>query len=142
MSDFLKKLKDAADNGEFNSEAAKKIIEIDKKANDFSETKTTNEMEESLNKKIEDSGVKSVSEEDVAKLNSEYEEKMKEHAKKEKILATIATLSNMDDDIEKIMNDLFLFIFKLKSNYDPEDKDCGELYEKIKELENKYKFNN
>ena len=141
MSNFLENLKNAADNGEFNSDAAKKINEIDEKANDFTKMKTTEQMEESLTEKALEVGIKTVSEEDVAKLNSEYEEKMKIRAKEEILLATVVTMINMDEEINGKVEELRLFIADQKKQFDPEDDVHKELYKKIDELTFNYGFN-
>ena len=78
MSKFLEDLKKAADEGEFNSEAAKKINEL----NDLAETKAnemdTGELESSLKKRMEETPVEPLNDDEITELNSEYEEKMAE----------------------------------------------------------------
>mgnify|MGYP006290691971 CR=1 FL=1 len=142
MSDnnFLEDLKKAVEDGNFNSDAAKRINDIDKAANDVNKNKSKDEIKKSIDEKVENSGAKTVDEDNVAELNSKYEEKMQQRAKEETIYATIATLDNLDNEIEKARNDLFLFIQQQRNKYDPDDSDCAELYEKINELTNKYKF--
>lgn len=142
MSDnnFLEDLKKAVEDGNFNSDAAKRINDIDKAANDVNKNKSKDEIKKSIDEKVENSGAKTVDEDKVAELNSKYEEKMQQRAKEETIYATIATLDNLDNEIEKARNDLFLFIQQQRNKYDPDDSDCAELYEKINELTNKYKF--
>ena len=139
---FLNDLKKAVEDGNFNSDAAKKINEIDKQANKLNKEKSQEELKQSINEKVEESGVKNVDKDKVSELNSEYEEKMQHRAKEETILATIATLENLDNEIEKNKEDLFLFIQQQKNKYDPNDEDCNKLYEKINELDYKYEFLN
>ena len=140
MGNFLEDLKKAADTGEFNSDAAKKINEIDDLANDFAKTKTIEQMEDSLTDVAEETGIKTVSEEDVAKLNSEYEEKMKVRAKEEILLATIVTMINIDEEINEKVEELRLFIVDQKKQFDPEDNVHKVLYDKLDELTLKYNF--
>ena len=83
MSTFLENLKKSVETGEFNSEAAKKIIEIDKLAEEKikSLTKTGQSIEDSdlaksVDDRIKEAGVKIISEEEALELNSQYEKKM------------------------------------------------------------------
>ena len=69
-SSFLEKLKKAVDTGEFNSEAAKKIIEIDKLADEKLSTMTKpnisiddSDLSKSINDRVKKAGIKTVSEE-------------------------------------------------------------------------------
>jgi len=139
---FLEDLKKAVESEDstFNSDAAKKINEINKRADQIKKDKSENEIKESVSKRVEDSGVKKVDKEKVSELNSEYHEKMKQRAKEETILATIATLGNMENQIDKDIQELYQFVEELKAKYNSDDEDCGELYEKINELSDKYKL--
>jgi hypothetical protein len=143
MSDILKNLQDALDNGDFNSEAAKKIKEIDERADDFAEMKTTEQMEESLiGKAVEEGGIKTgedVDKEKVAELNSEYEKKMEERAKEEVVYATIAGLMNLDEELEEKLYGLGVYVRNLRAEYmgNPLNDD---LFKKLDELEEKYDF--
>ena len=139
MSEFLENLKKAADTGNFNSEAAKKINEIDDKANNFSETRSVEQMEDSLTEKALDAGIKTVSEKDITKLNSEYEEKMKERAKEERLLATIVELVNLDVELKEKLYELGIYIRNLREKY-MDDETNTTLFEKLDQLEEKYDF--
>ena len=63
---------------------------------------------------------------------------MQPRVKEEKFYATIATLENLDYEIEKNKEDLFLFIQQQKRNFDPNDESAKTLHEKLNELIEKY----
>lgn len=143
MSTFLENLKNAADNGEFNSEAAKKINEIDEKANDFSETKSVEQMEDSLiDKAKKDGEIKSVSEEEALELNSDYEKKMDEIKVRDAVNAQFATLIEIEDMVKASIEDMFGFIDELDNKFNKEFEDenpiFGDLSQKIEEIKSKY----
>jgi uncharacterized FAD-dependent dehydrogenase len=135
---FLEELKKAVDDGNFNSNAAKKINDIDKLADKHSKSKSTDDINQSINDRVKDSGVKTVDKDKIADLNTEYEEKMRERSEQEKVLAVIATLDNIDHNIEKEFSDLISLIEQQKNKYDLNDQKYSELLEKINELTNKY----
>ena len=143
MSDFLDNLKKAVEEGEFNSDAAKKINEIDERANDFSETKTTEQMEESLiaTAAQEGGGIKTVDKEKLDEMNSEYVEKMREQAKEEEILGVTAGLMNLEMEVNEKLYGFGTYIRNLKEEF-KNVKGSEFLLEKIEEFENKYDFSN
>ncbi len=136
-SPFLDNLKKAVNTGEFNSEAAKKIMEIDKLA----DTKTPAEAEKSLNKRLEDVGVKVLSEEDV-ELNSQYEKKMEEIKKQDAVNAQIATLIEIEDMVRLSIGDMLAHIQELEDKFDKEflaeDPMYADLSQKIEQIKLKY----
>lgn len=140
MSEFLSNLKKAVEEGDFNSDVAKKINEIDELADKVSKDKSEEEIQKSINDRIKQSGVKTINEEKIGELNSECEMKMYQRSKEEIILATIATLTNMDYSLERQKDELSLFIEEQKNEYDPENEEHAELYKKINELIKKYEF--
>ena len=73
MSDFLDNLKKSVEEGEFNSEAAKKINQVDDLAEQVLEEKSVQEIEDSVLDTAVAGGVRTVDEDEVARLNSEYE---------------------------------------------------------------------
>ena len=83
MSKFLEELKKAADTGEFNSDAAKKINEIDELAEKKATGMSVDELTESLEKRIEANPAVAVTEEEALELNSQYEKKMEEIKKQD-----------------------------------------------------------
>lgn len=141
-NDFLKNLKDSLDNGEFNSDVAKKFNEIEAKANEILKSKTSEEIGNSINEKIDSKNIKRVSEEQMEELNSQYEQQMKERAKEERIFAIIATLNNIENEIDNNLMDMKKLINDSDHEYNQEDEKCVDLFKKIKELQNKYMLNN
>ena len=162
-SSFLDNLKNAVDKGEFNSEAAKKILEINKLADEKIKTMvkpnefvTGSEISESLNKRLEDAGVKTVSEEEAVALNSEYEKKMEEirladiENKRLADLANIVdaqlkTLVEIEDMVKASIADMFSFTDELEGKFKKEFEEgnqmFAELYAKIVEIKIKYESN-
>jgi hypothetical protein len=134
MSKFLEDLKNAADGGEFNSEAAKKIIEVSEAA----ENKAKN-MEPSLKKRMEDTPVEPVSEDEVSELNSEYETEIKEVDAANNQLAMLVEIEDM---VKLTLGDMLGHIESLEENLKDKlnDTPYQELNLKIKEIKSKYKF--
>jgi len=124
MSDFLDKLKKAVDEEEFNSDAAKKIIEI----NDLADTKTVAGSSEELDKRLEAAGVKNVSAEEAVALNSQYEKEMEKIKENDAINGQIATLIEIEDMVKLSINDMFDFISELEDT----------LADKLKEARSKH----
>lgn len=161
MSDFLEKLKNAADSGEFNSEAAKKILEINKLAESKIGNGTEADIEklkESLMKREASSEnseeTKAVSEEEALELNSKYEGKMESLRKEEKknreiaehenmIYQQLSTLIEIEDMVKASIGDMFEFVDGLESRFDKEieakDLRFAELILKMEVLKSKYK---
>lgn len=144
-SNFLKNLKNAVDTGEFNSEAAKKIIEIDKLADEkFTETRdgTKYVNTENLDKLVDEAGVKTVTEEEAAALNSDYEKKMIEIKKQDAVNKQLATLIEVEDMVKMSIDDMLSFIDELENGFEKEfeseDPMFGELYQKIEQIKSKY----
>jgi hypothetical protein len=149
-SEFLKNLKNAVDTGEFNSDAAKKINEIDKLADIIA---PTGGAEANLEKRLKEAGVKTVTEEEALELNSEYEKKMNEIKKVEQENKRIADLINMIDtqlktliEIEEMVKasieDMSSFMdeleVKFEKEFESEDPMYAELSQKIDEITSKY----
>lgn len=147
-SPFLDNLKNAVEKGEFNSEAAKKIIEVAKLAD---EKKNAFGL---VTDRLEKAGfAKSVSEEEATVLNSDYEKKMEELKKQDEENKRIADLTNMVDtqvktlvEIEEMVKasveDMASFIDELETKFSKEfaaeDPMFGELSQKIEQIKSKY----
>jgi len=143
MSIFLENLKKAADSGEFNSDAAKKINQIDEKANIFAENKSVVEMEESLiDKAKRDGEIKSVSEEEALELNSQYEQKMKKIKEQDAVNTQLVTLIDIEGMVKASIGDMYSFIEELEVKFEKElnkeDPIFGDLYLKLEEIKSKY----
>ena len=113
MSEFLENLKNAADTGEFNSDAAKKINEIAKLADSKSSTQSASE----LDKRLDAVGVKNVTAEEAVALNSQYEKNMEKIKFDDAVNAQIATLIDIDDMIKLSIGDMFDFITELELKF-------------------------
>jgi hypothetical protein len=151
-SSFLEKLKKAVDTGEFNSEAAKKIIEIDKLADEKLSTMTKPNI--SIDDRVKKAGIKTVSEEEVLILNSEYEKKMQEMKESDEENKRIAGLTNLADkqletliEIEDMLKasiqDLLSFTKELEEKFGKEFEAKNPIFtnllEKINQINMKYK---
>lgn len=145
MSEFLEGLKKAADSGEFNSEAAKKIIEI----NELVDTKINgsdihrfDEIRESLDKCHKEAGTKTVTEDEAIEMNSQYEKKMEQLKKMDGINAQLATLMEIEDMVKASVEDMFTFVESLENRFEKEieaeDPMLGDLSQKIEQLKAKY----
>jgi hypothetical protein len=138
-SEFLKNLKTAVDGGEFNSEAAKKIIEIDKLAED------KKEADKLIEKRLEEAGVKTasgVTEEEVEMINSEYENQMEAIKQTDLANAQLANLIEIEDMVKATIGDMITFTNDLKEQFGKEfeakNPAFENLLEKINEINIKY----
>ena len=151
MSEFLDNLKKAADNGEFNSEAAKKILEVhdlaEKKLQGKDVVEELENIKSSLEKRqeeaVESEEVKPVSEEKVAEAYTEYEKKMAQFKKLDMVNAQLATLTEIEDMVKLSIEDMFSFVDELEAKFvkeiETEDPMFGELFLKLESIKSKYK---
>jgi tRNA splicing endonuclease len=145
MSTFLENLKKSVENGEFNSEAAKKIIEIDKLAEEKIKllTKTGQSIEDSdLAKTVDDrvkkAGVKIISEEEALELNSQYEKKMEEIKKQDAANQQLATIIDIEDMVKLSIGDMMTFVAELENKFDKTEPIYKDLLAKLEEIKIKY----
>jgi len=136
-SNFLENLKNAVDSGEFNSDAAKKIVEISKLADNakgFSE-KDGEKAKELL-------ASQAVSEEEALRINSQYEEKMKTIKKQELINKQLAIIIDIEEMIRLSISDMFIFVNELTEKFGDElnnnDPMISELQKKIDTIKSTY----
>lgn len=138
MGDFLDNLKNAVEEGEFNSDAAKKINQINEKADGID----PKDAEKLIEKRLEDSGTKVVSEDDVVAKNLEYDREMENIQYKDLILQQIATIQEMEYMVSLSVQDMFQYIKTLeeKFSFDEEDKENlnEDLYNEIKRVRAKF----
>lgn len=148
QSDFLKNLKNAVENGEFNSDAAKKINEIDKIADKVEKTlknegKNLEEvLDEKINKRITDSGFKTVGENEIGEFNDQYENEMNKIKLIDMTSKSLANIIDMDEMITESVKDLLehikevevLFENKLSGN----ENELKMFFEQIKQIKEKY----
>lgn len=148
MNPFLENLKKSVDAGEFNSEAAKKIIEITKLAETkipsggFKSEEDLKELQKSIDKRVEESGVKSVSEEEALELNSEYEKQMEIIKKRDAINQQLVTLVDIEDMVKLSIKDMLSYVTELEDKFKKEietvDPAFKDLAARLEELKNKY----
>jgi hypothetical protein len=133
-SPFLENLKNAVDKGEFNSEAAKKIIEIDKLADEKIDP------DDLVQKRLEVSGVKtaSITEEEAEVINAEYELKMQEIKERDLVLQQIKTLRDIDETIKLSIGDMKEFVQTLEESFDKENPNHADLFFEIQKMKNVY----
>lgn len=154
MSKFLEDLKNAADNGEFNSDAAKKINEIDELAEKKASEMGEDELQESLEKRAQETPAVAVTEEEALELNSQYEEKMealksldaenKKIALAETAKNQLKTLIEIEDMVKLTIQDMMFHIESLEENFKEEFmseiSEFGELSQKMEAIQTKYRF--
>jgi len=139
-SDFLNNLKKTVEAGEFNSEAAKKIIEIA----DLADRKigSTVAIDAAMEAAEREGAIQTVTEQEAAALNSAYEAKMANIKKQDAINLQIATLVDFEDIIKASVDEMFSFIEELDAKFEAEFKSedpmFGELYQKIENLKSEY----
>lgn len=137
MSDFLDNLKNSLDKGEFNSEAAKKILEVDKKADNAKGL--TEEDQKKLKELI---AKEAVSPEEAAKHNTEYETKMKALKEIDGVNAQLANLIDIEDMVQASINDMMSFIKELETQFEKQIEEKNIIYNdlslKIEEVKTKY----
>jgi len=136
-SNFLENLKKSVEEGDFNSEAAKKILEIDRLAD---EKKNAFGL---VGDRIEKTGyAESVSEEEAAAINSEYEKKMEEVKKQDAVNQQLATLIEIEDMVKASIIDMLSYAEELddkfSKEFENEDPMFGELAQKIEQINSKY----
>lgn len=145
MSDFLENLKKAADNGEFNSDAAKKILEI----NELADTKIGSGSPEEVEKlketieKRQEGVIEPVSEEKAIEANTEYEKKMELFKKQDAVNNHLATLIEIEDMVKLSIADMMGHVEELESGFKKEletkDPMFNDLASKIEEIKSNYK---
>ena len=129
-SSFLENLKKSVDTGEFNSEAAKKIIEVDKLAD--------NANVENLADRLEKAGVKTIDEGELGTINSDYEKKMQGIREKDLALHQIAILKEIDETLMLSLYDMKDFITTIETSFDKTKVVNGELFDEVEKVKNKY----
>ena len=145
MNPYLENLKKAVETGDFNSEAAKKIIQIDKNADNAKGLSLTEEEKAELAKRRLDGTLKEntvVTEEEVLKLNSEYEKEMAKIKKEDTVNLQLATLTDIEDMVTASVNDMVSFIKELEDKFKKEFDENDPIFEKLKTktLEIKLKY--
>ena len=129
MNPFLESLKKSVETGEFNSEAAKKINEIDKLADIIA---PTGGAAANIEKRLKEAGIKTVTEEEALTLNSEYDKKMEEIKKQDTVNLQLATLTDIEDMVKLSVDDMVSFIKELEDKFKKEFDENDPIFEKLK----------
>lgn len=136
-NNFLENLKKAVETGEFNSEAANKINEIDKLADN---AKGFTDKDREKAKKL--LNAQAVSEKEAVELNSAYEEKMEKIKKTDIANNRLATLIEIEEMVELTINDMINYIVEVEETFSKEKEEkCvifDTLFNKIEEIRKKY----
>lgn len=143
MSNFLENLKKSVESGDFNSEAAKKIIEIDNAASGIeAELKDTANptdlIEEKILDRLENAGIKTVTEEEAALANSEYEKTMLKIKDEEAAMKVIATLTDIEHMVSESIEDMLDYIIDIEESFKKENVANDNLFKMIMEIKKKY----
>ena len=138
LSPFLENLKKSVETGDFNSEAAKKINEIDKLADIVA---PTGGVAANLEKRLENAGIKIITEEEAVIINSENEEKMQEIKEKDLALQQIVLLKEIEETVRLSITDMQDFIKTLEDTFDKTKPNNVELFVEIEKIKNKYSNN-
>lgn len=136
MGSFLENLKKDLEAGDFNSEAARKINEIDKLAN------TKKDADTLIDKRLKEAGTKIVTEEEAVELNSKYEIKLEEIKKQDTVNKALVFLIEIEDAVKASIEDMMTCVNDLEQEYEKEFEEeksiFGELYQKIEDIKSKY----
>jgi len=139
-SQFLNSLKKTVETGEFNSEAAKKIIEISELAD--SKVGSTKAIDDAIEVPKKEGKIQTVTEQEAAAINGAYEEKMANIKKQDAVNLQIAALIDFEDVLSETINEMFAFISELETKFEKEfeeeDPLLGDLYLKITTIKTKY----
>lgn len=137
MDDFLDKMKKSLEEGKFNSEIADRINEIGKKADEFAEGKTVEEMKSVVEGKFVGE-TQPISEDEIKELNSDHEDRMEMVRLQNEIGIRIAHIMNVDREITNHMVGLKNKIQEVRQNYGNHKEKFVDLFSKLNEIENKY----
>ena len=146
---FLDNIKNAVENGEFNSEAAKKILEIEQLADEKIKVADMKDLSKSIDQRLKNAGTKIVTEEEAVAANSEYEKKMEkikkadeENKKKAELANVTSTLEEIESMVIASVEDMFSHINELEDKFNKEFEEKNpifeKLYVKIEQIKSKY----
>lgn len=142
MSNFLDNLKKAVESGEFNSEAAKKINEIGELDDKKLKESGVDDIKRQIGERLKDVESKTVSDGDVAPINSEYEKQMELVKKQDAVNKQLATLIEIEDMVKLSIGDMLSFVEQLEDEFEKEFESenpmFGDLFLKVEEIKSKY----
>lgn len=141
MTKFLDDLKNALDNGEFNSKAAEKINVLVQMADSKTDL---NELKENYEEryKLDSSKIEDISEFEMVEKKTEYEIKMKELKEIDMINSEIALLMDIEYMVQQTIDDMLNHINEIKTKYSENleaNTKYTQLANEIKRIEDKYK---
>jgi len=138
QSEFLKNLQNAVNTGEFNSDAAKKIVEI----NELASKVVISDNNQTNTDKLSKLGLVTPSAEDELALNSQYEQNMAKLKMEDTVNKQLAILIDMDDMVIASISDVISFVSELDERFDEEIKSKNPTFVllqlKLEELKSKY----
>jgi len=148
-SNFLDNLKNAVEKGEFNSEAAKKINEINQLVEEKLKTYSTEDLEKKIsdiNKPDVDNVKSELTKEELLLINSQSKLEMENLRKQDKANKYLATLIDIEEMVKLSIEDMFSYINEIE-DANPDEIGCDdteispffkELDDKINEIYKKY----
>lgn len=133
-SNFLDNLKKAVDDGEFNSDAAKKINEITELAD------KKNNAGKIVNDRVKSAGIKKVTEEEAIEINSNYEKKMYELKRLDEFNKSVSDFLSVEYTISKGIEDMLENIKSFEDKFGDffSDEKYNDVILKIKQIKTKY----
>jgi hypothetical protein len=134
-SPFLESLKKSVETGDFNSEAAKKIIEVDKLADN---PLVPHAYSDALDKAVESGAIKTVTESEAVEINSDFEKNMQLIKEKDLALKQIAILREIDETLMLSLYDMRDFVKTIEDSFDKTKAVNGELFNEVAKIKNKY----
>ncbi len=144
MGTFLDDLKKGLDTGDFNSEAAKKIKDIEVASLDIK----PDDAEKSIEERLKNVNVKVVTEEEAALANAKYEETMFKYKKEDEenkeialVINQLDTLTEIEEMVRLSIDDMFSFVKTLEDNFKEklyDDAKYIELKQKVEDIKLKY----
>jgi hypothetical protein len=134
LSPFLENLKKSVDTGEFNSDAAKKIIEVNKLADNplFSGALSSAYEKATANKEI-----KTVTEAEAATIKEDFD-KMQVIKEKDLALQQLAMLRDIEETVRLSVYDMRDFLKTLDETFDKNNPNFAELLAEVELIKNKY----
>jgi len=135
MSEFLDQLKQSVDNGVFNSDAAKKINEVDALA----DKKLAAGLDNLEMVKATAANPVPASQDEVEKANLEYQNAMELIIERDKLLNIIATLIDIDYQVNESIRDMNEYVEETAARLDIANPKHSEVFETINKIREKYK---
>lgn len=140
-SDFLENLKKAVDEGEFNSDAAKLINDIDELAGE--KGNNIDELQERINERIDESGKKdSLNEDEVKSINEVNEKFISEITEVDVVNSHVATMLDMEKLVNESILDFISHIKIIENQFFNDKKNNSKyekLYDELTRIKNKFK---